>query len=118
MKLAVVGSRTFNDYDILKNKLIQINERVPITLIISGGAYGADKMAERWAAENNIKTLIFLPDWQKYGKSAGFIRNEDIIKNCDVAVAFWDGKSRGTLSSINLANKYKKPCLITKFDGH
>ena len=106
MKLAVVGSRTFNDYDLLKNKLIQINERVPITLIISGGAHGADKLAEKWAAENKIETLIFLPDWKKYGKSAGFIRNKDIIQACDAVVAFWDGKSKGTKHMIQLAHKH------------
>lgn len=115
MKLAVVGSRDFNDYELLKLKLDSIHKRKPITLIISGGAKGADKLSERWAKENNIETLIFIPDWNKFGKKAGFLRNEDIIKNSDAVVAFWDGESRGTLSSINLAEKYKKSCLTVRF---
>lgn len=115
MKLAVVGSRTFNDYKILKEKLNQIHERVPITLIISGGARGADSLAEQWAKENKIETLIFYPDWNKYGKKAGYLRNEQIIQACDAVVAFWDGKSKGTEMDINLAEKYKKVCIITKF---
>ena len=115
MKLAVVGSRTFNDYDLLKSKLDQIHNKKPITLIISGGAKGADSLAEKWAKENHIEVLIFLPEWDKYGKKAGYLRNEDIIKNCDVALAFWDEVSKGTLSSINLAKKYGKSCLIVKF---
>ena len=115
MKLAVVGSRDFNDYDLLKLKLDIIHKRKSITLIVSGGAKGADSLAERWAKENRIELLIFLPDWDKYGKKAGYLRNEDIIKNSDAVIAFWDGESRGTLSSINLAKKYEKSCFIVKF---
>ena len=62
--------------------------------------------------ENNIKTLIFPANWEKYGKRAGFIRNEDIIKNCDAVIAFWDGKSKGTFHSLSLADKYYKPTKI------
>ena len=58
MKLAVVGSRTFNDYNLLKEHLDKIHAITPITLIISGGAKGADKLAEKWAHQNNIETLI------------------------------------------------------------
>lgn len=116
MKLAVVGSRDFNDYDLLKTKLDQINERVKITLIISGGARGADSLAERWANEHKVETKIFYPDWDKYGKKAGFLRNEQIIKYCDAVVAFWDGKSKGTEHSINLAKVNNKYCIITKFN--
>jgi len=115
MKLAVVGSRDFNNYELLKSKLDAIHKKRPITLIVSGGAKGADSLSERWAKENNIETLIFIPDWNKFGKRAGFLRNEDIIKNSDAVIAFWDGESRGTLSSINLAKKYEKSCLVVKF---
>lgn len=107
MKLAVVGSRTFSDYDLLKSKLNEIQTASgKITQINSGGAFGADRLAERYAVEYSIPTRIFLPDWNKYGKRAGPLRNEEIIKCSDKVVAFWDGKSPGTLSSINLAKKY------------
>lgn len=115
MKLAVVGSRDFNDYNLLKSKLDLIHKRKPITLIVSGGAKGADKLSEKWADENNIEKLIFIPDWKKFGKRAGFLRNDDIIQNSDAVVAFWDEVSKGTESSINLAKKYGKSCLIVKF---
>jgi hypothetical protein len=115
MKLAVVGSRGFNDYDLLKSKLNDIHLRKPITCIVSGGAKGADSLGEKWANENNIETLIFIPEWDKYGKRAGFLRNEDIIKNSDAVVAIWDEVSKGTQHSISLAKKYNKPCLIVKF---
>jgi hypothetical protein len=115
MKLAVIGSRSFRDYSLLKEKLDQINAETPIKKIISGGAVGADKLGEFYAEENNLKTKIFIPDWKKYGRGAGIIRNEDIIKNSDKVIAFWDGKSKGTLSSIKLAEKYNKSLIIVKY---
>jgi hypothetical protein len=110
MRLAIVGSRKFNNYFLLKEELRKYKEE--IKLIVSGGAKGADTLGEKWANENNIPTLIFLADWNRNGKQAGFIRNEDIIKNCDNVVAFWDGVSKGTAHSLFLAKKYGKPIKI------
>ena len=110
MKLAIIGSRTFNNYDLLVSILEQYKSK--ITLVVSGAAKGADSLGERWAIKNNIKTLIFPADWEKYGKRAGFIRNEDIIKNCDCVIAFWDGISKGTTHSLSLCEKYNKPYKI------
>jgi len=113
MKLAIIGSRGFNDIDLLNETLNPLIFQ--IELVVSGGAKGADKMGEQWAERHGIDTLIFLPEWDKYGKSAGFIRNEDIIKNADYVIAFWDQKSKGTLHSINLAKELKKPIRIITF---
>jgi len=83
-----------------------------IDAIVSGGAYGADALAERFAREKGIPTIIFKPDWDKYGKSAGFKRNILIVNEADVVVAFWDGFSKGTKNSIELAEKSKKPVIV------
>lgn len=114
MRIAVIGSRGFNDEKLLDEVL---KEYLPeITLIVSGGAKGADKFGEKWAIKNKIPTLIFLPDWNKFGNSAGYRRNIDIILNCDLAIAFWDGKSKGTKSSIDLCTQHDKPCKIIKYE--
>lgn len=110
MKLAIIGSREFNNYELLCKTLDEYKSRV--SLVVSGGAKGADILGEKWANENNIPTLIFIPDWDKFGKRAGFIRNEDIIKNCDGCVAFWNGISSGTKNSLSLCKKYNKPYKI------
>jgi len=110
MKLAIIGSRTFTDYQLLKEKLDLHKSK--ITMVVSGGARGADSLGERWARDNKIPTCIFLPDWNKFGKRVGFIRNEDIIKNCDICIAFWDGISSGTKHSISLCEKYKVPYVV------
>ena len=117
MKIAIIGSREFNDYSLLEETMTELSTtNFPPTHIVSGGAKGADTLGEKWANENNIETIIFLPDWSKYGKQAGFIRNVDIIKNSDFIVAFWDGESKGTLHSINLTEKQNKPIKIINYE--
>lgn len=113
MKLAIIGSRDFTDYELLKTTLEPYKSKV--TLMVSGGAKGADSLGEQWAKENNIKTLIFLPDWATHGKRAGIIRNKDIINNCDGAIAFWDGQSKGTSHSISLCENSNKPVKIIRY---
>lgn len=113
MKLAIIGSRTFQNSSIIFKELDPIKDK--ITLVVSGGAQGADILGEKWAKGNNIPTLIFPANWEKYGKRAGYIRNEDIIKNCDCCIAFWDGKSNGTKHSLSLCEKYDKPYKIISF---
>ena len=104
MKTAIIGSRNFTDYKLLK----EYCSKFDITEVISGGARGADSLAENYAKENNIKLTVFPADWKKFGKSAGFIRNKDIIDNADFVIAFWDGESKGTLNSINIAKSQNK----------
>ena len=115
MKLAVVGSRNFNDYGLLKKYLDKIHSVEPITFIVSGGAKGADSLSERWAKENNVETMIFIPDWNTHGKSAGYKRNVDIITNADKCLACWDGISKGTKHSIDLCEKHNKKLKIIYF---
>lgn len=108
MRVAVIGSRTFNDYDEVKSVLSTLK----ITLLISGGAKGADSLGEKYAKENNIETKIFYPDWSKHGKKAGFLRNSDIINEAELIIAFWDKTSKGTKDSIDKALKLNKRVLI------
>lgn len=116
MKLAVVGSRTFTDYRLLKRKLNWLREYVQIESIISGGAKGADSLAESYSIRYGISFIKILPDWKKYSKSAGPARNTEIIKRCDFVLAFWDGKSKGTLDSINKAKKLNKEVIVVNFN--
>ncbi len=110
IKLAVIGSRTFNDYDLLECAIKKIS--MNIVLIVSGGAKGADSLGEKYAHQNDIPTLIFKPDWKRYGRGAGMVRNKEIISNCDAVIAFWDGISKGTKNSLDLANKLNKYIIV------
>jgi hypothetical protein len=114
MKIAIIGGRDFDDYQLMIQTLTPYTEMV--TCVVSGGAKGADSLGEKWAIENNKETLIHIPDWKSYGKSAGFIRNKDIINDADIIFAFWDGKSKGTNNSIQIAKKIKKEIIIVKYE--
>jgi len=115
VRIIVAGSRNFSDYDLLAdelNYLISSYEGSDLT-IISGTARGADSLGERFALENGLKLVRFPAQWEKYGKRAGYLRNEEMLRyaSADQAeallVAFWDGESKGTKHMISLASKAK-----------
>lgn len=111
MRVGVVGTRKFSDYELMKKEL----DKIEPSVIVSGGAKGADQLGERYALEKNIPTEIFLPDWDQYGKQAGFIRNKKIVDNSDMVIAFWDGKSKGTSHSIYLARNSGKNVKVVRY---
>ena len=115
--LAIIGSRTFSNQKLALDvfQLFYDKRTANINSIVSGGAKGADSMA-KYIAETIQKPIKeYLPDWNKHGKSAGMIRNIDIIKNCDEVLCFWDGTSKGTANSLGLAKKLKKMTVIYYF---
>jgi len=115
MKIAIVGSRGFKDYNLLEEFVLGKVNLTDIEEIISGGAIGADTLAQEFAQKHNLKLNVFLPNWTKYGKSAGVVRNKDIIQNSDIVFAFWDEKSKGTYNIIRLSKKLNKTLHI-KYD--
>ena len=90
MKVAIVGSRGLTVSN-LKNYLPD-----GITEIVSGGARGIDTCAKEYAISNGIKLTEYLPEYEKYGRSAPLKRNNTIIEYADLVLAFWDGTSHGT----------------------
>lgn len=117
MKIAVIGSRTFNDAALLENTLLEKLDMNAVTELVSGGAQGADSLAEAFAAKYGLAIQVFKPDWKQFGRGAGVIRNKEIIAAADQVIAFWDGKSKGTLSSINLAKKLCKPLILVEYSS-
>lgn len=109
MKLAIVGGRDYKDYNKFKGIVDNFIEEygTPIE-IISGGASGVDTMAALYARENGIILTEFKPDWAKYGKKAGILRNTDIINESTHVLALPTEKSVGTYDSINKAKKFDK----------
>lgn len=92
-------------------------KKYDLTCIVSGGARGADTLAERYASERGIKMLVIKPDWDRHGKSAGLIRNRDIIAQADVVIAFWDGDSPGTKYAIDYSKKLGKKLYVVSTKG-
>ena len=106
MKVAVIGSRGL--------KVNNLEKYLPkeTTEIVSGGARGIDTCAREYAVKNNIKLTEFLPEYERYGRSAPLKRNLLIIDYADYVLAFWDGKSHGTKYVIDNCKKKNKPVRI------
>lgn len=104
MKLIVAGGREFTNYSHL-SECIEVNFDLLDLEIVSGCARGADALGIKFAEENDIPLTKFPADWDRHGKSAGYIRNAEMADYADSLLAFWDGRSRGTKHMIDLARK-------------
>lgn len=119
IKLAIVGSRTFDDYELMRREVRELLPLIAQTgdeiMIISGGANGADTLAVDLADELGLDVKVFNPNWDKYGKAAGVIRNELIVNECNFLIAFWDGESHGTKHSVDMARRLGKLSKVVRF---
>ena len=104
MKTIIAGSRTIDDYDAICQ--IIIDSCFVITEVVSGTARGVDRLGEQWARENNILIKRFPANWSKYGKAAGPIRNEEMVKYAEAAIIVRSDHSKGATSMANLAKQY------------
>ncbi len=114
-RVVIAGCRNYNDYteakaflDLCLSRIRKENE----IIIVSGGCSGADMMGERYARENSFRIERYQAQWEKFGRSAGPKRNEQMAKIADFVICFWDKKSKGTKSMINCAKRYGKPIKI------
>lgn len=103
MRVIIAGSRDITDYAVVSNAVLESDFEV--TTVISGGARGVDKLGERYAETHQLPVDVFLADWHIHGRSAGYIRNEQMARSADALVAVWDGESKGTGHMIDIAKK-------------
>jgi hypothetical protein len=105
MKIAVVGSRGWADYEKIENVL----DKYKPSELVSGAAQGADRLAEVYAIKRRITISIFKPKMEAgYNVVEYHKRNQAIVDNCDGLVAFWDCKSAGTKGTIERARRAGK----------
>jgi hypothetical protein len=115
MKVIIAGSRNFVDYKLLCETCDYMLQNKTDIEIVSGRAKGADLLGEKYAKERGHKIKEFPAAWDAYGKSAGYIRNEEMAKYADAAIVFWDGNSKGSKHMINLAEKYNLRLKVINF---
>lgn len=109
-RLGIVGSREFVNYRQLCGYLDQICERGDT--LVSGGAVGADSLAQRYAKERGLRILIIYPDYKHQGRGATFARNRTIVENSDRVYAFYAAgryQQGGTANTIEWARKLEIP---------
>ena len=110
-RIAVVGSREFGNYEQLKYE-VESRRNADEDWVVSGGAKGADSMAQRLTKETGGAILIHYPKWRKengvFVRGAGFDRNRKIVESSDIVLAFYQKghfREGGTLNTATWAEK-------------
>jgi hypothetical protein len=116
----IAGGRDFSDYKLLKESMDILLTYFKDVTIISGAAKGADSLGEVYAKEKGYNLIKCPANWDKYGKSAGYIRNCDMANiiqdsNNGICVCFWDEKSKGTKHMIDIAKSKKIETYIINY---
>lgn len=121
VKLIIAGSRTITDPFFVELAINQWRDQREVdstTLykdlieeIVCGCAAGVDLNGEAWGGANGIPSKRFYL-WDKYGRGAGFVRNQQMGWYGDELVAIWDGISKGVVHMIEFMNRLKKPVLV------
>jgi len=126
-RVIIAGTRTFEDYALLKDKVETYTFWFEDIEVVSGAQklrverdgewvyLGADYLGEQWAMRNWYTIHRFWPDWKKHGKAAGPIRNREMVQFANCAVIFWDGKSPGTKNLIDLCELYDLPHRVVRY---
>ncbi len=114
----IAGSRSFRDYNKLKTKCDALFANKKPTVIISGGAPGADTLGQVYATERKIPCIIMPPNWDNLGEKAGYVRNEEMLEKADALVALWDGQSSGTAHMIQISRRKEIPVKIVFFNNN
>ena len=107
-KVIIAGSRGFSNYKLLRekcNKFLREKRKTCNIVIVSGHARGADTLGEKYAQDEGFDLEIYPAQWKKFGKAAGFRRNEQMAEVADALIAFWNGESHGTKHMIDIMNE-------------
>lgn len=107
MRTIIAGSREVNSPTLAYCFVVKAIHQAgwTPTTIISGGARGIDRAGELYANTHSIPLEVFPADWDKYGKSAGYLRNAQMADKAEALIAVWDGHSQGTANMIELAKE-------------
>lgn len=110
MHVIVTGSRYLTDYDLLVDALDALDP----TLVIHGGANGADALAGFWALDNLVSVQIYPANWARDGRRAGPIRNAIMLsQNQDATLLAFPRGGPGTAGCIRLAHEYRMRVVIS-----
>lgn len=109
MRVLVCGDREWTDRELIYNELDQLHQAVGLTSIVEGCARGADSIAEDWATQRRVTCHHFPADWKRLGKSAGPLRNRQMIQmKPHLVLAFHHdiANSKGTKDMIKVARAH------------
>jgi hypothetical protein len=101
-RVLVCGGRDYQDRDALFAALDRLHAEHAFTVLIAGGARGADTLAYEWATARSVPTEIYMAEWERLGRKAGPIRNQRMLDegNPDLVVAFPGGKGTAGMTAL------------------
>lgn len=116
MTVLCCGSRSWTEWFRIKKTLYRLALPLGKFTVLHGGAGGADYWSGKMARLLGLPVEVMRPNWAKYGKRAGMLRNTQMLeRKPNYVIAFWDGVSRGTLDTIQKAvNVYRIPTIIVR----
>ena len=111
-RVLICGGRQWTDRNRTFEALDEYHQQTPIDTVIHGAARGADTLADQWAHSRNVPVEAFpvsSADWRRFGKVAGHLRNQRMLKEGapNEVVAFPGGA--GTADMIHRARAAKLP---------
>lgn len=114
MRIIVCGSRRWHDRARIEARLCQLPDPGTVT-VVHGNAAGADRIAHQEAQKAGMLVEPHPADWERYGKSAGPIRNKQMAElGADLCIAFWDGRSTGTANMMDQARAHGIPVEVMR----
>ena len=120
-RMIVAGGRDYSNQNVVNYYIDRVSDvcdsRGLNLVIVCGMATGADTLGRNYAISNGLEVLEFPANWNRYGKSAGYIRNKEMGNIADSAIVFWDGRSKGSKLMIDIMHELKKPVIAISYDG-
>ena len=125
-RIIICGERHFNDYEAMKEKVDRVLASLGVEKsqieIVSGHCVGADQLGEQYAEDHQVKCSVFPAEWKKYGRSAGPIRNTQMIQYASesdrpVVIAFVSPRSRGTKDTVQKAKRAGMEVFVFEYGG-
>ena len=112
MRVIVAGGRGFVPKPVDRAKLKDLLFVAGATEVVSGGASGADAFGESVARELNLPIRRFLPEWGRFGKRAGPLRNKAMAEYADAVVLFPGGRGTASMKQEAITSG-----LVVLYDG-
>lgn len=110
MIVLVFGGRDFRDRFAVHKAFAEFTARIGIiNQVVHGNARGADLTGAQVAIDLGIPTRAFPADWDKYGKGAGPIRNQQMIDEGNIQAAIGFPGGRGTADMVSRLAKHGIP---------
>lgn len=116
MRVIIAGSRSITDMAQLQQAIF--DSGYDITEVVCGKARGVDSLGDVWAQGHHIPVKYFPANWEKFGKSAGYRRNEEMAHYADAAIVVWDGSSKGSGHMVDIMKRVNKPCFQRVVGAH